>query len=119
MQNAKMKMKIYQSISSILLQKHDFQSLENYLKHTYKDFLKTKVFNQKNHNTKLQMLIYLVNCLCKNGKHEESLEKVQELKIEMQQFDKIHFNKYLFYYYNGLAINYNKLDKEKAIDILL
>ena len=119
MENNKMKMKIYQSISSILLQKHDFKSLENYLSHTFDDFLKTNVFNKKNHNTKLQMLTYHMNCLCKNGKHKESLEKTNELKDEMERYDRLYYDKYLFYYYNGLAINYNKLDKEKAIEVLL
>ena len=47
MENVKMKMKIYQSISSILLQKHDFKSLEYYLDHTYDNFLKSNVFNKK------------------------------------------------------------------------
>ena len=119
MKNVKMKMKIYQSISSILQQKHDFQSLETYLNHTYKDFLKSKVFNRNNHNTKLQILTYQMNCLCKNGKHKESLEKANELKKEMEQFNKLYYKKYLFYYYNGLATNYNKIDKKKAIEVLL
>tara|TARA_Y100000385_G_scaffold287412_1_gene351619 strand:- start:201 stop:1658 length:1458 start_codon:yes stop_codon:yes gene_type:complete len=119
MENVKMKLKIYQSISSILLQKHDFKSLENYLQHTYKDFLKNNVFNQKNHNIKLQMITYHMNCLCKNEKHVESLEKADLLNQEMKKFNNLHYNKYLFYYYNGLAINYNKLNKEKAIEVLL
>ena len=119
MENVKMKMKIYQSISSILLQKHDFKSLEYYLDHTYDNFLKSNVFNQKNHNAKLQMLTYHMNCLCKNEKYKQSLQKAKELKKEMERFDRIHYDKYLFYYYNGLAINYNKLDKEKAIEVLM
>ena len=119
MENVKMKLKIYQSISSILLQKHDFKSLETYLQHTYKDFLKNNVFNQRNHNIKLQMITYHMNCLYKNGKHKKSLEKSNELKEEMERFDRLHYDKYLFYYYNGLVINYSKLDKEKAIEVLL
>ena len=43
------------------------------------------------------------------------IEKVNQLKLEMEKFDKLHYYKYLFYYYNGLAINYNKLDKKKLL----
>ncbi|MGB2458300.1 MAG: hypothetical protein ACPIA4_04605, partial [Flavobacteriales bacterium] len=119
MQNVKMKIKVYQSISSILLQKHDFLNLEKYLKKTFIDFRESNVFDKKNHNIKLQMLTYQVNCLCKNNKYKASLEKAKQLKLEMEKFDNLHYDKYLFYYYNGLAINYNKLDKEKAIETLL
>ena len=119
MQNVKMKIKVYQSISSVLLQKHDFLTLEKYLEKTFVDFKESNVFDKKNHNIKLQMLTYQINCLCKNNKHKASLEKAKQLKLEMEKFDRLHYDKYLFYYYNGLAINYNKLDKEKAIETLL
>jgi hypothetical protein len=36
----------------------------------------------------------------------------------MKEFGKSLYDKYLFFYYNSLVINYSKLDKEKAIQVL-
>ena len=36
----------------------------------------------------------------------------------MNQFDGFLHDKFLFYYYNSLVINYSRLDKDKAIEIL-
>ncbi len=114
-----LQLKIYHSISRILLQQRDFVSLEDYLKLTYSDFIKRGLFNKSNHDTKLQMLTYLVNSLFKNQKIEESLELTQTLYEAMGEYDKLLFDKYLFYYYNSLVINYQVSDKPKAISVLL
>ncbi len=115
----KLQFKIYHSISRILLQHRDYVSLEDYLKLTYSDFIKRGLFNKTNHDSKLQMLTYLVNSLFKNNKIEESLETVSNLHAAMCEFDNLLFNKYLFYYYNSLVINYQVSDKKKAIEVLL
>jgi len=111
--------KIYHSISRILLQHRDYVSLEDYLKLTYSDFIKRGLFNKSNHDSKLQMLTYLVNSLFKNNKIEESLEATNNLYAAMSEFDNFLYNKYLFYYYNSLVINYQVSDKQKAIEVLL
>ena len=115
----KLQFKIYHSISRILLQQRDYISLEDYLKLTFIDFSKRALFNKSNHDTKLQMLTYLVNSLFKNNKIEESLKITDELYRAMKEFDNLLFDKYLFYYYNSLVINYQVSDKEKAIEVLL
>lgn len=115
----KLQFKIYHSISRILLQQRDFISLEAYLKLTYADFLDRGLFNKSNHETKLQMQTYLVNSLFKNNKIEESLESTNSLYKIMGEYDNLLFDKYLFYYYNSLVINYQVSDKNKAIDVLL
>lgn len=111
--------KIYHSISRILLQHRDYVSLEAYLKLTYTDFVSRNLFNKSNHDTKLQLLTYLVNSLFKNKKIEESLKATEDLFKGMNEYDKLLFNKYLFYYYNSLVINYQVSDKKKAIEVLL
>jgi hypothetical protein len=116
--SAKLRFKIYHSISRILLQKNDFKSLEEYLLKTYYDFLAEKLFNKSNHETKLQMLTYLVNSLYKNNKINESLSKAEELLEAMKEHNNLLFDKYLFYYYNSLVINYQVTDKLKAIEVL-
>jgi len=117
--SAKLRFKIYHSISRILLQQNDFISLEAYLQKTYYEFLSENLFDKSNHETKLQMLTYLVNSLFKNNKIALSLEKAEELHIAMQEFNGLLFDKYLFFYYNSLVINYQVTDKQKAIAVLL
>jgi len=114
----KFRISIFKSISRILLQKNDYISLEKYLKDTYEDFLKDKIFNKQNHEQKLMLITYLTNSLYKNGKLKESLFFAEELKKSMKEYENLLKEKYLFYYYNALVINYSKLDKLKAIDIL-
>ena len=114
----KLRIKIYQAVSRILLQKHEYIALEEYLLHMIDVFNNKKVFNKSTHDIKLQMHTYLINSLFKNKKLEESLEYTEKLNIAMNEYDGFLRNKFLFYYYNSLVINYSVLDKEKAIDIL-
>ena len=37
----------------------------------------------------------------------------------MDEYQGLHHDKYLFFYYNSLVINYSRLDRDKAIEILL
>lgn len=113
-----LRFKIYQAVSQILLQQHDYSNLEDYLRVTYAEFDGEKLFNRSNHQTKLQMLTYMVNALFKNDKSEESLEWAEKLQAAMEEFDRLHYDRFLFFYYNSLVINYSKVDMEKAISIL-
>jgi hypothetical protein len=115
----KLQFKIYHSISRILLQQRDYVSLEAYLELTFNDFSNRGLFNKSNHDTKLQLLTYWVNSLFKNEKIEESLKLSEQLYMAMHEYDDLLYNKYLFYYYNSLVINYQVSDKEKAISVLL
>lgn len=113
-----LRFKIYQSVSRILLQQQDYKSLEKYLLKTFDEFSKEKLFNKNNHDTKLQMLTYLINSLFKNKKIDLSLTYVDKLKSAMEEFNKQLYDKYLFYYYNSLVINYSVKNIDKAIEIL-
>ncbi|MCW3083587.1 MAG: hypothetical protein JWP12_953 [Bacteroidetes bacterium] len=113
-----LRFKIYDSVSRILLQQQNFPALEKYLVKTYTEFTSQKLFNQNNHDTKLQMLTYLINSLFKNEKNDLSLEYAQQLKTAMQEHNSLLYDKYLFYYYNSLVINYSVKNIDKAIEIL-
>ena len=113
-----LRFKIYQAVSQILLQQHDYPNLEDYLRITFSDFQSEELFTKSNHQTKLQMLTYMVNALFKNDKTKESLEWAEKLKAGMDEFDKLHHDRFLFFYYNSLVINYSKVDMEKAVSIL-
>lgn len=113
-----LRFKMYHSVSQILLQKRDYQSLGEYLLKTYRDFTNDKLFNKSNHDVKLQMLVYLVNTLFKNNNVKESLLYAEKLKTAMEEYNRLLYDKYLFFYYNSLVINYSKSDRDRAIEIL-
>ena len=115
--NPKLRFKIYDAVSRILLEQHDWEALEVYLKDTLADFTSDGLFTKITHDTKLQMLTYLANSLFKNNKFEQSLEVARQLKEEMEGYNRAFYNKYLFYYYNSLIYNYSVLDEQRAIDI--
>ncbi len=113
-----LRFRIYRAVSQVLLQRHDYKPLEQYLLNIYKEFEKEKLFNKNNHDTKLQMLTYIVNTLFKNNKIKQSLQYAERLRMAMEEFHHILYDKYFFFYYNSLVINYSILDKDKAIEIL-
>ncbi len=110
--------KIYHAVSQLLIQSHQYIILEDYLLKTYKLFVHEKLFNKNNHETKLQMLVFIINCLYKNNKIKKSLEFSDTLLTSMKEYNQLLFDKYLFYYYNALVINYSKIDKHKEIEVL-
>ena len=114
----KLRFRIYHSVTQILLQRRDYATLEQYLLSTWKEFNQEKLFTRNYHDTKLQMLVYLINTLFKNEKLKESLKFTEKLRSCMDEFQGIHFDKYLFYYYNSLVINYSRVDRNKAIETL-
>lgn len=113
-----LRFRIYRAVSQVLLQRHEYQTLEKYLLRTYKEFERDKLFNRNNHETKLQMLTYMVNTLFKTDKLRQSLQWAEKLKASMDEFNQLHYDKYFFFYYNALVINYSVLDPAKAISIL-
>ncbi|MEO8086599.1 MAG: hypothetical protein ABI763_07255 [Bacteroidota bacterium] len=115
----KLRFKIYDAVTQILLQKRQYPALEEYLLSMYTDFVKEKLFNKNNHDTKLQLLVFIVNTLFKTDKLNDSLKYADKLKSAMEEHHRLHYDKYLFFYYNSLVINYSRLDRNKAIDILM
>jgi tetratricopeptide (TPR) repeat protein len=114
----KFRFRIYHAVSQILLQKRNYVTLEKYLLDTWLEFSQEKLFNKNNHETKLQILVFIINTLFKNEKSKESLKYTEKLRESMLEYQKLYFDKYLFYYYNSLVINYSRTDRSKAIDIL-
>ena len=114
--NHTFRFKMYHAVSKMLLQKHDYVALENYLLTTYSDFKTEGLFSKNRHESKIQMLIYLTNALFKNGKHVESLKFVDELGKSLGEYGGFLKNKFLIYYYTGQIINYSSIDLHKALE---
>ncbi|MCK6640710.1 MAG: hypothetical protein L6Q81_11540 [Bacteroidia bacterium] len=116
--SAQLRFKIYHSLSRILLQKHDYKSLEKYLVDTLAEFSRDKLFTRNTHDTRLQMLTYLANAQFKNNRSSASLDTAEELKKAMSEFGGLLHDKYLFFYYNILVINHSVNNRDKAIEVL-
>lgn len=116
--STQLRFKIYHLLSRILVQKEDYELLERYLQQTHEEFSTGKLFTRNNHDTKLQQLTYLANAQYKNQKYNESLITGDRLKKAMDEYGGLMHDKYLFFYYNILVINYSIKDRNKAIAIL-
>lgn len=116
--SARFRIKLYSLVSQMLLQKKDYPELEKYLLKTYDTFCADHIFTRNTHETRLQMLTYLVNCLFKNGKVKASLAYAEMLREAMDAFNQLHFDKYEIFYYNALVNNYSTFDIPRAIEIL-
>ncbi len=125
--------RIYHALSKIFLQQHNYPALEKLVKESYQKFEKEKWFDKSNHELKLQMLTYCANALYKIGseklqrdgyqklegeKFNESLEYAEKLGEEIQAYGKLHYEKYLFFYYNARYLNYSVLDPQHALKVL-
>jgi hypothetical protein len=112
------RLRLFKMYSRLLLQKADYTSLEQFLVRSYNDFVSDGLFNRSNHNDKLTLLTYLTNCFYKTKQYSKSLEFAEILNVAMKEFDGFLNEKYVFYYFNSLVLNYAVEDKEKALDVL-
>ena len=116
--STRFRIRLFKMYSRLLLQERDYQSLEKFLIESNNEFGRDKLFNRSNHNEKLTLLTYLTNCLYKTKKYKQSLKYSEQLLFSMKEYDSFLYDKYLFYYYNMLVLNYAKTDKKKALDYL-
>lgn len=110
--------KIYRAVSHILLQRHSYIELERFMVSIYQKFTKANWFDKANHDTKLQMLTFLVNSFSRNGKTEKSLQYADILGNEIENYNRLHYHKFVFYYYNARVINYTDSAPQKALEAL-
>lgn len=110
--------RVFQALSQILIQNHNFAELEKFTQITYKKFLSNKWFDKANHETKIQMLIYIINATFKNRKFALSLDFAETLGEELSAHHRLFYNKYLFFYYNALVINYAQTDLQRGLRAL-
>ncbi len=110
--------RIFRAVSQTLIQNHNFVELEKFMLSTYKKFLDEKWFDKTNHETKIQMLIYIINSTFKNRKFRESLDYAETLGEELSAFSNLLYDKYLFFYYNALVINYAQIDLARGLKAL-
>jgi hypothetical protein len=110
--------RVFRAVSQVLIQKHNFEELEKYMLGIYKRFVEEHWFDKANHETKLQMLVYIINALFKNRKYRDSLDYAETLGEELSAFNNLLYDKYLFFYYNALVINYAQIDINRGLKAL-
>lgn len=113
------RLRIAETISRLLLDQRDFVALEEYLTETYARFKRKNIFTKSNHDNRLRILTFLMNTLNKNEKYEQALVYAEEMLEQMKAFDRLLYDKYASFYYNGLAESYRNIDKQKTIQILM
>lgn len=113
-----LQIKIYRALSQIFLQQHNYAALEKVVKENYQQFNTQKWFNKQNHDLKLQMLTYCANSLYKNGKFKESLSYTELLGKEINEHTKLHYDRYLFFFYNLQILNNSVLNPSRALKVL-
>ncbi len=115
----KVRIKIFDAVSKLLLQRYQLEGLATYLQETYAAFQQDGIFTKQTHNVKLQMLVYLVNTHYLLERYQDSLRWTSKLKEAMDEYGRLHHDAYLFFYFNGLIENYSVLDDKKALDLLI
>lgn len=110
--------RVFRALSQILIQNHNFVELEKFMLTTYRRFVNQKWFDKTNHEAKLQMLVYIINATFKNRKFAESLDYAETLGEELSAYNNLLYDKYLFFYYNALVINYAQIDLARGIKAL-
>ncbi len=110
--------RIYRALSQIFVQQHNYAALEQLASEYYNNFKKQAWFDQDNHELKLQMLTYLANALYKMGRHKESLAYATELGHEIEAFKMLHYDRFVFFYYNLQMLNYAELNPAQALKVL-
>jgi hypothetical protein len=117
-ENRNFQIKIYRAISQVLVQKLRFNELEGFLLKTYADFQEKKWFDKETHDIHLQMLVYIINAFLAQKKYDGALQYSKILGEEMVRYDKILYDKYLFFYYNNLLLTYLNTDYNRALSVL-
>lgn len=109
---------IFQAITQFLIQQEKYEALVEFVENSIMEFESDGLFSKANHESKLQMLIYLINASFKATDHQKSLKYTESFYDEMLRFGGQYHKKYLFFYYQSLVINFSGSQPQKAIRIL-
>ncbi len=116
--SATLRFKVFQNICRLLLLSQDYTALESYLLQSASDFEKDHLFNEGTHEIKIQLYVYMCNASYVLKKYEQALHYAGFLQLALQEYRRLWYEKYVFYYYNILVNNYSKTNPAKALDTL-
>lgn len=99
------KILIFRAVAAILQQKSAYAELEKYVKETFTEFKNAQIFNKENHSFRILMQIWRINSLGLLLRLEEAREGLNELKADLEMYNRRHFNEYAIYYYSAKINN--------------
>jgi hypothetical protein len=116
--NRAFQIKIYRIISQAMVQQNKFKELESFLLRTYSVFKSKNWFDRETHDVQLQMLVYITNTFITQNKFTDAVSYSNQLGVEILKYDRLHYEKYMFFYYNNLLIINIDTDYQKALTVL-
>jgi len=112
------RIRIYKLVSQLLIQRQNYEHLEPFLVSAYGEFMRDGIFTKTTHDTRVEMLIYLVNTLNALKKYNQSIPYLEQLYNALLDYNKLLYNKYLYFYYQAKVACYSRVNPDMAIDIL-
>ncbi len=109
----------FRAVSQILIQRHDYYGLDQYVADAQNKFSGADLFNKSHPEMQLQMLTYRANALVKLKRFDEAKTIAEALykHITSAKYNN-WFAKYAFFYYNTLVNIYSETDIDRAIDLI-
>jgi hypothetical protein len=113
---------MFRAVTQILLQKHDYLALEQYVADAEIKFTGMQLFAKGYKEMYLQMLVYRINALLKMRNFDKAKQLAKTLQAALTGGSggpglsyTNFFNKYIFFYYNAMVNIYSETDIDKAI----
>lgn len=94
--STKVKFKVQNSISYILLSNGDYQSLDVYLKTELDEHEKAKIFTKSNYRHKIIMLVWLANANLKLMKFDVAITYAEQLRKSLDAHKKLYYNNFIW-----------------------
>jgi tetratricopeptide (TPR) repeat protein len=118
-QTEAVRIEVHKVVRNILLQKKDFENLQNYLIRSFEQFEEDHFFNRQNHREKIILITWIVNTFHKNKRFEASWKWLEALEEALSAYNKLYSHAYLWTYYQSLITYYSSTGKnDKAITLL-
>jgi len=113
------KIKIHFCIRNILFQNKDFDRLEKYMIEAYNEFESENLFTKSTHTNKLKMITWIINTLMINKKWNDSIKYTELLHEELNKYNKLYYDNFIWAYYQSLITSYMSSDQlNEAIKLL-
>jgi len=118
--SAQAKLKVYQSVRSILLQKRDFEALATYLIQSLKDFEQHEIYTKDNSEKKVVHMVWIINSLLKTKQYHILPDYVNQLFDYISLYDRKNYEKYIWFCYQSRLVQYiYSKQLHKGVELLL
>lgn len=117
--SSELRLKINRCARNILLQKREFEALNEYLERSYEEFEQGDVFTKKNYEEKIIMLIWMVNTTVRLKAIEKTVRNTEQLKETLEYAGNSLQDKYMWLYCQSrMMVNIIQKTPETAIQML-